>query len=659
MERSAGRWRHGAVRLETGAWRFRVWAPRAERVELRLFEPTDPTAGRWRPWLADGGGRLEKLEAQDGGYYEGIVEDASAGVRYFWQVDGQDLPDPASRFQPEGVHGPSETVDPEFDWEDADWEGLALERFVLYEVHVGTFTHEGNFEAIIPQLDYLRDLGVTAIELMPVAQFPGARNWGYDGVQPFAAQNTYGGVVGLKRLVNACHQRGLAVVLDVVYNHLGAEGNYLERFGPYFTEKYKTPWGAAVNFDGPQSDEVRRFFVESALHWVAECHVDTLRVDAVHAIHDESASPFLAELGEAVHLEGARLKRRVQVIAESDLNDTRMVRAPEAGGMGMDGQWSDDFHHALHALVTGERRGYYGDFGHVEDLVKAYREGFVYSGQYSAYRRRRHGNSSKEIAARQFVVFAQNHDQVGNRMQGERLSALASYEQLKLAAGAVLLSPFVPLLFMGEEYGERAPFLYFVSHGDAGFIEAVRAGRRKGFAAFGWRGAPADPQDEATFVRSKLDHRLKQEAGNQRLLDFYRALMRLRREVAALACLSKEQMEVEMFAAERVVILRRWANHPIDEEEAMPRQAAKTASWGPRPMGTPASSEEAMVLLCFAGCAVTVQPRTAEGSWRKLVDSSDTEWMGPGGGPGDWTAGGGGLQLNPSSVVVYRRVAEE
>ncbi len=618
MEAFGLQWRHGAARLETGAWRFRVWAPRAVRVQLRLV---------------DGGGRLERMEARGDGYYEATVEDAGAGTRYFWRVDGQDLPDPASRFQPVGVHGPSQTVDPEFDWQDAEWEGLALERFVLYELHVGMFTSEGTFEAIIPRLEYLRDLGVTAVELMPVGQFPGARNWGYDGVQPFAAQNSYGGPEGLKRLVNACHRHGLAVVLDVVYNHLGPEGNYLGRFGPYFTEKYRTPWGSAVNFDGAESDEVRRFFVENALYWISECHVDALRLDAVHAIHDESAHPFLTELGEAVHEEGARLKRRVEVIAESDLNDTRIVRAPEAGGMGMDAQWSDDFHHSLHALVTGERSGYYGDFGGLEELGKAYREGFVYSGQYSAYRRRRHGNSSKEIAGWKFVVCSQNHDQVGNRMLGERLSAVASFEQLKLVAGAVILSPFIPLLFMGEEYGETAPFLYFVSHGDRDLIEAVRAGRRKEFAAFSWLGEPPDPQDEATFGRSKLNDQLRLEPKHGKLRDFYRTLIGLRREIAPLRALSKEQMEVEVMAAERVVSLRRWTD-----------------------------GDEAMVLLCFARSAVKVMPRTAAGHWRKLLDSSGAEWMGPdgglSGGPGDWNAGGAPLQLNPNSVVVYRRGAE-
>jgi maltooligosyltrehalose trehalohydrolase len=359
---------------------------------------------------------------------------------------------------------------------------------------VGTFTPEGTFEAIIPHLDELRELGITAVELMPVAQFPGTRNWGYDGVYPFAVQNSYGGPEGLKRLVNACHGRGIAVVLDVVYNHLGPEGNYLWDFGPYFTDRYKTPWGSAINFDGPHSDPVRRLFIENALYWVTEFRMDGLRIDAVHGILDFSAYPFLEELASAVHEKAERLNRRVYVIAESDLNDTRVIRSRELGGYGLDAQWNDDFHHALHTLLTEDQTGYYQDFGRLGDLVKAFREGFVCSGQYSSYRRRRHGNSSRDIPAGCFVVFAQNHDQVGNRMRGERLSQLVCRERMKLAAGVVFLSPFIPLLFMGEEYGETAPFPYFISHSDADLVEAVRRGRREEFAAFGWSQEPPDPQ---------------------------------------------------------------------------------------------------------------------------------------------------------------------
>jgi maltooligosyltrehalose trehalohydrolase len=449
-------------------------------------------------------------------------------------------------------------VDPAFPWEDQEWSGLQLADFVLYELHVGTFTPEGTLDAVIPHLDGLKDLGVTAVELMPVAQFPGSRNWGYDGAHPFAVQNTYGGPAGLKRLVNACHRKGLAVVLDVVCNHLGPEGNYLAEFGPYFTDRYRTPWGSAVNFDGPHSDEVRRFFVENALHWVVDFHIDALRLDAVHAIVDHSAVPFLQELGEAAHHSSTRLGRPVYVIPESSLNDNRLVRPRECCGLGLDAQWNDDFHHSLRTLLIDDRAGYYQDFGRLDCLVKAYRHGFVYSGEYSTYRRRRHGNSPRAIPAHRFIVFSQNHDQVGNRMMGERLTELIGFEGLKLAAGAVILSPFIPLLFMGEEYGETAPFRYFVSHSDKDLIEAVRRGRRKEFEAFAWRGEPLDPQDENTYLGCKLNRDLCRQGRHRVLFDFYKELLRLRRTHPALALLSKDHMEAHSCEQERIIYLRRW-----------------------------------------------------------------------------------------------------
>lgn len=604
-------WKHGVTRLASGVSRFSVWAPKAAEVKLHLL---------------GSGGREQSMEAKDNGYFEAILRDVGPGTRYAYRIGDRDLPDPGSRFQAEGVHGPSQVIDSQFDWDDTAWRGLSLDQYILYEIHVGTFTSEGTFDAIIAHLDSLKELGVTAVELMPVAQFPGDRNWGYDAVFPFAVQNSYGGPMGLKWLVNACHRRGLAVVLDVVYNHLGPEGNYLSSFGPYFTDKYKTLWGEALNFDGADSDEVRRYFVENALYWISEFHVDALRLDAIHAIHDESAIPFLEEIGDAVHGAGVELGRRVYVIAESDLNDTRILRGKSLGGMGLDAQWNDDFHHSLYSVLTGEQTGYYQDFGDLEHLAKAYREGYVYSGQYSAYRQHRHGNSSKELAGRQFVVFSQNHDQIGNRMLGERLTSLVSFEQFKLAAGAVLLSPFIPLLFMGEEYGETAPFLYFVSHSDAALIEAVRSGRKSEFSSFAWRGEPPDPEDESTFLRSKLNHELRAVPRNRALLDLYRKLIDLRRTLAPLALLSKEQMEVAVYADKRVLSLRRWSG-----------------------------SEEVIVLLCFASSVIGMVPKVSEGSWRKLVDSSDREWLGPGGSSEFWIAGSP-LRLNPDSVVAYARV---
>ncbi len=496
---------------------------------------------------------------------------------------------------------------------------------------MGTYTPEGTFEAIIPYLDELRNLGITAVELMPVAQFPGDRNWGYDGTYPFAVQNSYGGPKGLKQLVNACHQRGLALVLDVVYNHLGPEGNYFGDFGPYFTERYTNPWGPAINFDGPYSDEVRRYFIENALYWVTEFHVDALRIDAVHAILDFSATPFLEELAVAVHESGKRLNRQVHIIAESALNDTRVIRTRELGGYGLDAQWNDDFHHALHSLVTGERLGYYQDFGHLEDLTKAFQEGFVYSGQYSPYRKRRHGNSSRHIPASQFVIFAQNHDQVGNRVRGERLSDLVSFEGLKLAAGVVLLSPFIPLLFMGEEYGETAPFRYFVSHSDPALIEAVREGRRKEFATFDWKEEQPDPQSEGTFLSARLKHDLSRQGNHRILHEFYGKLIQLRKEIPALARLSKEDMEVHGYDGEKVLIMRRWS-----------------------------STEEIAAIFHFGEQTASLAVPFPQGKWEKELDSAEQKWQGPGGSVSDQMVSNGRLALTlpPLAFVLLIRERE-
>ncbi len=493
----------GATYLGEGQCFFRVWAPFVKAVGVHIVAPE---------------ARVITLKKQRGGYHQGTVANLIPGATYYYVLDGEkERPDPVSRCQSEGVHGPSQVTDSAFPWNDLSWPGLPLQDYIIYELHVGTFTADGTFDAGIACLDELKELGITAIELMPVAQFPGNRNWGYDGVYPFAPQNAYGGPQGLKRLVNACHERGMAVVLDVVYNHLGPEGNYLADFGPYFTDRYRTPWGPAINFDGPYSDEVRRFFIENALYWVTDFHIDSLRIDAVHGIFDSSASPFLEQLASDVHERADRLNRRIYVTAESDLNDSRLIRSGEVAGYGLDAQWNDDFHHALHALLTGEQTGYYEDFGRFHHLVKAFREGFVYSGQYSAYRHRRHGNSSCGIPVHKFVVFAQNHDQVGNRMRGDRLSQLVTHEKMKLAAATVLLSPFIPLLFMGEEYGETAPFPFFVSHSDPATIEATRQGRLAEFAAFQWSGNPPDPQDEATFYSAKLTRHLS-ATGHHRVI---------------------------------------------------------------------------------------------------------------------------------------------
>jgi maltooligosyltrehalose trehalohydrolase len=526
----------GAHLVEPGRCQFRVWAPFIDHVELHIVAPDD---------------RRVSLTKNARGYHEAMV-DAGADTRYLFIVNGRERPDPASRLQPEGVHGPSEVVSRDFEWHDAEWRGVPLEDYVIYELHVGTFTQEGTFDAVIPHLDELKDLGITAIELMPVGQFPGSRNWGYDGVYIGAAQQSYGGPFALKRLVDACHQRGLALLLDVVYNHLGPEGNYLSEYAPYFTDRYRTPWGLALNFDGPHSDDVRWFFIHNALQWIDEFHIDGLRVDAVHAIADRSAEPFLQDLTSAVRERAEALGRHIYTFAESNLNDPRVITPANDHGLGFDSQWSDDLHHALHTLLTGEQDGYYAGYGRTSDLARTLTSGYLYTGQHSPYYGRKYGLAPKTRDGKQFVVFAQNHDQTGNRMMGERLSTIVSPAKLRLAAAAVILSPFIPMLFMGEEYGETAPFQYFTSHDDADLIEAVRKGRLEEFDDFEWKGEPPDPHDEGTFQRSKLS-RIELEG----LRDLYRDLLRLRREIPALRSLDLDAVETHADDERRTLLVKR------------------------------------------------------------------------------------------------------
>jgi maltooligosyltrehalose trehalohydrolase len=506
----------GANRRADGAWEFSVWAPEREKVALHILGIRD---------------RFVAMNKDGCGYHQAVVNDIEPRSRYFYRLDGsQEYPDPASRYQPNGVHQASEIFDvAAFQWTDANWKAPSLEQSIFYELHVGTYSAEGSLDGVRSHLSELADLGITTIELMPLAQFPGSRNWGYDGVYPYAVQNSYGGPLALQRLVDAAHAQGLAVALDVVYNHLGPEGNYLGQFGPYFSDRYRTPWGEAINFDGPQSDPVRRFFIENALFWFEHFHIDVLRLDAIHGIFDFGALHILAELETQVELASKRLGRELRLVAESDLNDARVLLPAENGGYGLPAQWNDDFHHSLHTLLTREAKGYYADFGSVAHLAAVLRDGWFYHGQYSKARRRRHGNSAAGIPCSHFVVFSQNHDQVGNRALGDRLSTLVDFEAQKLAAGLTLLSPFVPLLFMGEEYGEPSPFLYFTSHGDHDLIEAVRRGRSQEFSEFGWNGAIPDPQDETTFTNSRLQHRLRDSEPHRTLLRFYRELIRFRR----------------------------------------------------------------------------------------------------------------------------------
>lgn len=481
----------GVTIVDDSTASFKVWAPQAQSVAVNILDRTESPLS---------------LTSQPFGYWQTTIENVPPGTRYHYLLNDETVrPDPVSRFQPEGVHGPSEIVNPyALPWTDQQWKGLPLQDLIIYELHPGTFTKAGTFDAIIPFLLYLRDeVGITAIELMPIAQFPGVRNWGYDGTYLFAPQNSYGGPAGLHRLINACHEAGLAVILDVVYNHLGPEGNYWGEFGPFFTDQYRTPWGSAVNYDGPYSDAVRNTIIDNAVYWIRDYHIDALRLDAIHSIFDFSAKHILEELTTAVHIEAARTGRAAHIIAESDLNDTRIITPTSKGGYGLDGQWNDDFHHALHSLVTGERRGYYSDFGSLDHVATGFKKHFVLSGQYSQHRHRRHGNSAAHLPATSFVVFAQNHDQIGNRAQGDRLSTLIPHSAQQVLMTSILLSPFIPMLFMGEEYGEHMPFQYFIDHGDEQLIEAVRKGRLAEFKKFGWKEVP-DPYDVKTFEASRL-----------------------------------------------------------------------------------------------------------------------------------------------------------
>ena len=602
--------RLGATCLGDGACRFEIWAPNATKVEVLLGDPVTQSLA---------------LTPMDRGYHLGTVSGVSPGARYRFRLDdGLERPDPASRWQPHGVHGASAVYDATYSWTDGGWRGLPLKHYVIYELHVGAFTLEGTFAGVEDHLASLRALGITAVEIMPVAQFPGRRNWGYDGVYPFAVQNSYGGPAALKHLVNAAHAEGLAVVLDVVYNHLGPEGNYLRDFGPYFTTRYQTPWGSALNFDGAHSDEVRRFFIENALQWVDEFHVDALRLDAIHAIVDNSANPFVRELADAVHDRARLLDRAIHVIAETDANDYRVCRPSELGGLGCDGQWSDDLHHALHGLLTSERAGYYADFGTLDQAAVGLRDGYVFQGQYSSFRHRRHGSSSGSLIPEQFIVCAQNHDQVGNRMMGDRLASLVSFETTKLIAGVIILSPFVPLLFMGEEYGETAPFQYFVEHSDAALIEAVRRGRRAEFAAFAWQGAAPDPQDPQTFSRSRLDHSLAASGRHLILREFHGELLRLRSVIPALTVPEGFGHTVTPIPGTSVVVMTRTKQ-----------------------------GDCALVYLNFGEEESSIQPRESHVNAELLLNSADPRWGGPG-SLDSTTEASGTLRLAPRSLAVFR-----
>jgi maltooligosyltrehalose trehalohydrolase len=527
-----------------------VWAPAARTVHL-LLEPSPDLGGK---------GKAFPLEPAERGWWRLNAPHVDPGTDYAYSIDGgKALPDPRSPWQPYGVHGPSRTVDhSSFLWSDQRGQPPPLCSAILYELHVGTFTAEGTFESCIARLDHLARLGVTHVELMPVAEFPGDRGWGYDGVDLFAPYHAYGGPEGFKKFVDACHSSGLAVLLDVVYNHFGPDGNYLGQFGPYFTENYRTPWGGAVNLDGPGSIEVRRFFCDNARMWLRDYHVDGLRLDAIHAMFDSSAIHFLEQLAvEVAALEG-ETGRRNDLIAENDLNDPRVVTSREAGGYGLAAEWNDDFHHALHAVLTGEKLGYYADFGKLADLAKALKDVYVYDGRESEYRRKMQGRQVRGLSAHRFVGFLQNHDQVGNRAKGERISRLLNTRQLKVGAALMLCAPFVPMLFQGEEFDASSPFLYFTDHRDPGLAAAVSEGRREEFAAFGWMPEDVpDPQAPSSFECSKIDWSEMELHPHDDLSRWYRTLIALRRSTPALQDGSLDHVSVEFNESDAWMVLYR------------------------------------------------------------------------------------------------------
>lgn len=595
----------------TKSCRFSLWAPDASTVKLKLLSPQEK--------------ELDMIK-NDWGYWQLEVDQLPPGATYKYQLDNKDpLPDPASRFQSEGPHGPSTVVPPSFPWTDEQWKGIPRKELIIYELHVGTFSKAGTFAGIAEKLDYLQDLGINAIEIMPVAQFPGNRNWGYDGASLFATQNSYGGPEAFKKLIDQCHAKGIAVILDVVYNHLGPEGNYLSEYGPYFTDKYHTPWGQALNFDDAYCDGVRNFFLQNALMWLRDFHIDGLRLDAVHAIKDLSAKHFLTELSEVSDGLSKEDGHQRILIAEVDLNDNRYISDREKGGYGLQAQWIDEFHHALHAWLTGETNGYYEDFGKFEHLVRAYRDTYVYNGVYSPHRKKIFGSSAENNPTDQFVVFAQNHDQTGNRMLGDRLSLLVPYEALKLSAAAYILSPYLPMLFMGEEWGEKNPFFYFVSHTDPELVEAVRKGRKKEFAAFHGDEAPPDPQSEETFKRAKLNWNFPEQAEQEAMREFYKELIRIRKISQAYKISSRESFRLMSWDAQNCIGL----------------------------LKTGASPAVLTILNFGRKTASLVLDEIPQGSYSLLLNSANEKWQGPGKRVLESLTPGNSLEIPALTATVY------
>lgn len=596
----------GVTFTTTGAAEIRVWAPLLQKLAITFNNTTLP------------------LLQDEYGYWKNTTDQLPPGGLYQYILNEEkQLPDPASLSQPQGVHGPSQAVDADsYIWADDNWNNIPLEQYIFYELHTGTFTPQGTFEGVEEKLDYLKNLGITAIEIMPVSQFPGNRNWGYDGVFPYAVQNSYGGAKALQHLVDICHQKGIAVVLDVVYNHLGPEGNYLSEYAPFFTDKYHTPWGNALNFDDAYCDGVRQYFIENALMWFRDFHIDGLRLDAVHAIKDFSPVPILKELKQYVDALIAATGRTHYLIVESDLNDNRFINPITECGYGMDAQWLDEFHHALRVTAGEPRSGYYADFDGIHLLAKAYKDAYVYDGQYSPHRKKTFGVRTNN-PGKQFVVFSQNHDQVGNRMLGERTSQLTSFDMQKLLAASVIFSPYLPMLFMGEEWSEPHPFLYFVSHTDPDLAEAVRNGRKAEFAAFHIAGEAPDPMAEETFQQSKLQWELLDKKPHNIMLHYYQTLINIRQQQPAFYHLDRKNMDVEYNSETQTLLLHRWHNE-----------------------------QHIICLMNFSKRAQTFTLPTYASIWKQLLNSAAPQWNSPYTAP-DIVNKTTSISVPPEAILVY------
>ncbi len=594
---------------------FTVWAPQKDSMFLHIIKPHD---------------RKIEMQKDKKGYFIVALKEAKPGWQYYYRPnDEKDVADVASNFQPEDTLGPSEIVDHNaYKWNDKDWKGVPQQDMVFSEIHVGTFTGDGTFEAIIPYLNDIAESGINAIELMPVGQFSGHKNWGYDGTYPYAVHLSYGGPEGLKKLVDACHQKGIAVFLDVVYNHVGPEGNNFEEYAPYFSKRYQVPWGTAINFDDEYCDGVREYFSENAIYWFDKFHIDGLRLDAVHEIYDRNAINFWQILHDKIKFLEQQVGRRLYIMAESDFNSPKVTKHPDDGGMGFDAQWLDDFHHILYVLLDPAGQNRYKDFGMMEQLAKVYTDGFIHSGEWVGFRNRTHGASSAGVPGYNFVVFNMNHDQVGNRIKGERLSMLVSFEKQKLAAAALMLSPYIPLLFMGEEYGEDTPFYFFVSHHNKDAVKGVQEGRKEEFTKFGLKEGEnfPDPAADEIFNACKLQWNKRKEGKYKIILEWNKMLIQLRRTNSILHNFNKSNVKAIPLGQEGLIIHRQ----------------------------TDDGREHLFCCLNISDKELTYTLPPYAKQYKKLIDSKEQQWMwDEKSDPYPDEIGNEEIKLKPFSVVVY------